>query len=72
MTMKKHKDMPVPPAATTPEPTTLDPLSPEGVAAMKTATVVPLGILLSPMDYDALLGIIRNYAAEIERLRSAK
>lgn len=58
------------PAAPANEP--LDPISPEGLTAMKSVTFQPLGILVAPQDIDALLGIIRTYAAEIERLKSAK
>jgi hypothetical protein len=58
------------PAAPANEP--LDPLSAEGVTAMKQVTVQPIGIFLAPQDLDALLGIIRAYATEIERLKSAK
>jgi hypothetical protein len=39
---------------------------------MKQVTVQPIGIFLAPQDLDALLGIIRAYATEIERLKSAK
>ena len=61
--MKKNKPAPQP------QQKPLDPLSSEGVAAMKQVTVQPIGIFLAPQDLDALLGIIRTYAAEIERLK---
>ena len=67
MSNKKQKPTTVPPA-----PTPLDPLSAEGLTAMKQVSLQPMGILISTQDLDAVLGIIRIYATEIERLKSAK
>lgn len=53
----------------TPAPTPLDPLSAEGLTTMKQVSLQPMGILISPQDLDAILGLIRAYATEIERLK---
>ena len=65
--MKKNTKPTPPPAAPANEP--LDPFSAEGLTAMKQVSLQPMGILISPQDLDAILGLIRAYATEIERLK---